>query len=484
MNSSQQRSATTSRDHSPILAGARQRSPLAVLRWLERVTRPVDHETRAALERRWGELPEHVRAPAQTLGRVGIGCEGTHGVFPRCNFACSPCYHSREANQVRVDGQHTIAQVGAQMALLRSVRAPYAHAQLIGGEVSLLDPNDHAEALSIMRRYGRNPMSFTHGDFDYDYLRRVALGPDCRPRFRRLSFAAHFDTTMVGRRGCRRTMNEQELDPYRERFGNMFRRLRLEHGVRFFLAHNMTVTPGNVDQIAGVISRCRHMGFNMFSFQPAAHIGDKWRWTQDYRALDPDAVWQRIEEGAGTRLPYRLFQVGDLRCNRAAWGFYVGDRWHSLLDENDPKDIAVRDAYLTYLGGVRFKVPLIRLLPRLARLVAMHPRIVPLAMGWLARTIGRVGGPMQVLRHRVVPMTFVMHRFMHAEDVEPAWDMLERGEMSDNPCIRETQERLQACSYAMAHPETGQLVSACVQHPLLDPGENRELIRLLPLPDT
>jgi hypothetical protein len=44
-----------------------------------------------------------------------------------------------------------------------------------------------------------------------------------------------------------------------------------------------------------------------------------------------------------------------------------------------------------------------------------------------------------------------------------------------------TQERLAACHYAMAHPETGELVPACVQHCVLDPVENVELRRLLPI---
>jgi hypothetical protein len=72
---------------------------------------------------------------------------------------------------------------------------------------------------------------------------------------------------------------------------------------------------------------------------------------------------------------------------------------------------------------------------------------------------------------------------MHAADVIPAWELLERGEMSDDPRIRETQERLQACSYAMAHPESGQLqlVPACVQHSVLDPAENLQLSRELPI---
>jgi hypothetical protein len=436
---------------------------------------------RAALERRWAELPGHVKTPSQTLGRMGIGCEGTHGIFPKCNFACKPCYHSRDANRVRIDGPHTIARVAEEMAFFHETKAPYAHAQLIGGEVSLLNPDDHAEALRIMRGYGREPMSFTHGDFDYDYLERVAVGRDGRRRFGRLSFAVHIDTTMVGRRGLSRTEREEALDPYRQQFAGMFRRLWKEHGVRFFLAHNMTVTPANVDQIPAVIRRCHSMGFNMFSFQPAAYVGDERRWTGDYRTLDADRVWRRIEEGAGSRLPYRIFQLGDERCNRSAFGFYLGDRWHSVLDENDPADLAARDAFLSYFGGVHFNAPLRLLLPRLIRVAVAHPRVLPLAIRWLGRTVCRLGGPAVLLRHRVVPMTFVMHRFMHAGDVKPAWELLERGEMSADPTIRETQERLQACSYAMAHPESGRVVPACVQHAVLDPSENLQLSRELPI---
>ncbi|MDA8342252.1 MAG: radical SAM domain-containing protein [Actinomycetota bacterium] len=451
-------------------------------RRLELLTRPVDPETRAAMDRRWAELPARVRTPAQALGRHGVGCEGTHGVFPRCNFSCTPCYHSREANQVRVDGPHTVAEVERQMAMLRDVRGPTAHAQLIGGEVSLLAPEDHAAALAVMRRYGREPMSFTHGDFDYDYLERLAVDGDGRRRFGRLSFAAHFDTTMFGRRGIRRPGSERELNEYRRRFADLFTRLRREHGVRSFLAHNMTVTPSNVDQIPDVIRDNRTAGFNLFSFQPAAYIGDERRWKDDFRSMSADAIWQRIEAGAGSRLPYRVFQVGDERCNRTAWGFYVGDRWHSVLDEDDPDDMAARDAFLTHLGGVHFNAPMRLLLPRLARVALRRPRIVAIAIRWLARTVRRVGGPRALLRGRIVPMTFVMHRFMHAENVAPAWALMEQGVTADDPVIRETQERLAACSYAMAHPETGRLVPACVQHGVLDPEENRDLRVLLPLP--
>ena len=46
------------------------------------------------------------------------------------------------------------------------------------------------------------------------------------------------------------------------------------------------------------------------------------------------------------------------------------------------------------------------------------------------------------LRHGVGPLTVVMHRFMDAADVAPAWELTQRGVTSDDPRLRETRERL------------------------------------------
>ncbi|MBU6495426.1 MAG: radical SAM domain-containing protein [Acidobacteria bacterium] len=452
-------------------------------RWrkIGEVTRPVSREMARALADRWRELPEHVKTPAQVLGRFGLGCEGTHGVFPRCNFSCTPCYHSSDANRVRVDGEHTVRHVDAQMEFLAQ-RAPHAHAQLIGGEVTLLDPDDHARTLQSMRRWGREPMSFSHGDFDYEYLERLTHDAQGRRRLRRISFAVHLDTTMRGRRGLRRTDDERALTPYRAAVMANFRRLRREKKVSSFVAHNMTVTPANVDQIVDVVRESQGFGFGMYSFQPAAFVGDRRRWREDYSTLDADRIWSKIEEGAGSPLPYRVLQVGDLRCNRTAWGFYVGDQWTSFFDENDPRDLEARDALLRDLGGVHFSAPPFLLVLRLSRVVLRHPTLILTAGSWTVRTVRRAGGWKKLLRERPRITTFVMHRFMDAEEVGPAWRDLQDGTWADVPERREVHERLLACSYRMAHPETGQLVPACVQHGLLDPEENRHLANELPLP--
>ncbi len=454
------------------------------LDWLRRVelaTRPVHPETATALDRRWSELPSGVKDSSQALGRHAVGCEGTHGVFPKCDLACTPCYHSRDANQVAVSGGHTRTEVAGQMSLLRRVRGPRAHAQLIGGEVSLLPAGDHAAVLQLMVDAGREPMSMTHGDFDYPYLEAVAVGPDGRLRMRRLSFAGHFDMLMFGRRGIERPSDEAALDPYRQRFAAMFGRLHREHGVRHFLAHNMTVTPRNLDQIAGVVRRCHGFGFGMFSFQPAAFVGDDRRWHEDYRDTTADEVWAQIERGAGTRLPFRVFQMGDERCNRTAYGFYVGDRWYPYLDDRTPADLRVRDGFYRYLGGINFSgTPLPLLVVKLVRVIARNPSVATIFAGWVIRKIGEVG-LRGLLTRRIRSVSFVMHSFMDAKDVAPAWAAMQRGEQLTEPRLRDTQERLRACSYSMAHPETGELVPACVQHGVLDPGENVALRTLLPL---
>ena len=118
---------------------------------------------------------------------------------------------------------------------------------------------------------------------------------------------------------------------------------------------------------------------------------------------------------------------------------------------------------------------------RVALVTAAHPRIIQLAAGWAARTVRRVG-VRRLLTQRIRPVSYVMHQFMDAADVQPAWELMRRGQASNDPRIRATQERLAACHYAMAHPEDGTLVPACVQHCVLDPAENRELRTLLPIP--
>jgi hypothetical protein len=141
----------------------------------------------------------------------------------------------------------------------------------------------------------------------------------------------------------------------------------------------------------------------------------------------------------------------------------------------------VRESFFETFGGMDFDVPPLLLGARMARAFGAHPEALVRAGGWARRFVRRAGGLRAVVKAPPRALTFVMHNFMDAAAVRPAWELLQRGEISPDPEVRATQERLQACSYAMAHPESDMLVPACAQHGVLDPEENRELAVLLPM---
>ncbi len=448
-------------------------------------TRPVGPKEQQALAKRWNDLPETAKSPGQLLGKRSTGCEATHGVFPKCNFSCKPCYHSADANKVRIDGPHTINEVTKQMKYMNDQRGFGQFAQLIGGEVSLLDPEDHAACLATMRELGRMPMSFTHGDFDYDYLRSVAVDRTGRPRFSHLAFAAHFDSTMVGRTGVKKPSSEAELAEHRHNFCGMFERLRAEFGITSYLAHNMTVTPGNIDQVASVVRQSRADGWRLFSFQPAAFIGDSTRWNSKFRDLSSDVVWNEVEEGAGSvlpnqRLPYEGLRFGDLRCNRVTWGAYVNQRYVPIVDDKSPADMATAERFIEAFPGSMVLQSRLQGTVRVVRSVIKNPGVIPHGLRWANRFAHRSGGIFQDWR-KAQPVTFVMHQFIDAKLTKKAWGHIKAGTRATEPATLEAQERLEACAYSMAHPETDDLVPACVQHGVLDPAENRALVTLLPL---
>lgn len=149
------------------------------------------------------------------------------------------------------------------------------------------------------------------------------------------------------------------------------------------------------------------------------------------------------------------------------------------LSCTDARGLRARDAFLRILPGNLLFAPKGLAALRTLRAIGSRPGDLPVVAGWAARYAARLGPG--VLRG-VQPTTYVMHSFIDAADVGPAWALLQQGVTADEPRIRAAQERLQACAYGMAHPELDQVVPACVQHSVLDPAENIELIQLLPRP--
>ena len=122
-------------------------------------------EARVALARpSWMGPPKSVRTPSQVIGRAAVGCVGTQGVLSSLQphlLAVLPLELHAEQCLV-LDGSHTLRQATDGMALLRRLRGPRAHAQLIGGEVSSCrHPRRTPKPSSPGGAAGCEPMSMT-----------------------------------------------------------------------------------------------------------------------------------------------------------------------------------------------------------------------------------------------------------------------------------------------------------------------------------
>ncbi|NUS37020.1 MAG: radical SAM domain-containing protein, partial [Pseudarthrobacter sp.] len=186
------------------------------------------------------------------------------------------------------------------------------------------------------------------------------------------------------------------------------------------------------------------------------------------------------------RIPWQGTQFGDTRCNRTALVLRAGGTLAPLIDPDDPDDIDARDRLLAEFGGMYFGGTPHRIVAaKIIRALLTHPADVPVVLRFGLRLAQRAGGMRRILAAaragELSFRTFVVHNFMDAADVAPAWNLMGKGVASEDPKTREVQERLGACMYTMSHPDTGQLVPACAQHSVMDPAENAGLRKLLPL---
>lgn len=248
----------------------------------------------------------------------------------------------------------------------------------------------------------------------------------------------------------------------------------------------MTVTTQNIDEIADLLGVVPAMGYSMMSFQPAARVGDDRRWKEGAADVGMDDVWRQVELGLGRSAPWQAVEFGDPRCNRTAFGLRARGDWFPLLEADVTVDVAARDWFYTHLAGINFiSTPGWLSAVKLLRAVVQHPSGVVVMAPYARNLLRRLGGLrillIALVHRRIAPLTLVVHAFMDADVVAPAWALMEEGIEAVDPSVRATQERLQACMYTMAHPDTGRLIPACVQHSVLDPKENEELRRLLPL---
>ena len=417
---------------------------------VESFLRPISKERLEVNGRRWRGLPEHLRTDSQTLGRSHHSCGATHGVLERCNFACTSCYLSREANAA---GALQAEEVRHQLDQLRAFLGPQGKAQLTAGEVTLLPRSVLGSYIRYAISIGLDPMVMSHGErflADPTYLRDLVKEDGLR------KISIHIDSTQRGRRSWYRGISEESLHSLRAEYAGLIRRTRKETRARLHAAHTVTVNGGNAHEVPSIVRWVARNAdaFRMVSFQPVAQVGR----TRD--AANPDltmeSLWSSICDGLGASLNPRAMLFGHPECNIVAPVMVATCGDVLAVTETARKDRRWDSSFLRRLlegiGGFSATGP--DRLQSLAGIAGLIPRNLPLLLEAPFYALYRLWGLrreillllrslLQGKRLRIRPLAIVIHKFMDPGELHTALG----------------RERLAACVFNV--PVEGEMIPMC-----------------------
>lgn len=421
------------------------------LQSLFEVLRKPRSDERLALNRRqWLQLPDRLQTSQQASGKCYVGCGATHSVMERCNFSCTSCYLSEVANTVP---PLSFREVKLQLDALRRTLGPAGKAQLTSGEVTLLPKQELGRIVAYAKEIGLDPMVMTNGERFIDqpgYLESLVSDYGLE------KVSVHIDSTQRGRKSQKLDATERDVDRIRDRYARLIRRVRTMTGKTLHAAHTVTVVPGNINDVAGIIRWTLDNvdAFRMVSFQPVAEVGR----TRDRRPDDigMDTLWNKICEGLGRPIHRHALHFGHPECNIVCPVVVVsfGNR-HEIVEtvrEGNRLDAAVMTHVLDKAGGLRtMDDSRTKQLLRHVAVVLRHPTV--LLWGPLY-ALYRVWGErrwipaalVQLFRFRSVrvrKLAIIVHKFMDADEL-------------DTPLGK---ERLQACTFKV--PLDGEMISMC-----------------------
>lgn len=419
-------------------------------RFWSHFSNPIEHERREANQRVWSSLPENLKVPGQAYGTQQSGCAATYNIMEKCNFSCTACYLSKEAN-------HTpplpFEEVCQQIDEIRRYLGPGGNIQITAGEVTLLPVEELTRIVKYAIDQDLSPMVMTHGDTfrdDPGYLDRLIQEGGLE------KVSIHIDTTQRGRRGQKKGVNELDLMPLRDEFADLVRQTRLRTGKHFHAAHTYTIDPQNFAYVGDVVrwSLENADAFRLVSFQPTADVGRTRTGSVTGRR---DRVWEAICSGAGTELNRHNYLFGHPDCNFIAMMFVVkfDGELHVVEVNRDGKALDQLFSQRIIHGAISGfntdnKDPLEQM-ARLAGRIRRQPSMLLDALGfcgyrawtereWIPRLLKAMatGRPWSI--H---PFAIVVHNFMSRDEL-------------DTPVGR---ARLQSCTFRL--PVEGQMVPMC-----------------------
>ena len=404
------------------------------------------------LRTKWEELPEDLHYPTQLLGQTVIACGATHHVMERCNFSCTCCYLSADANKTE---PLPFSEVQEQLNLLREKEGPGGRVQITAGEVTLLPVEDLGRIIAYAHKIGLDPMVMTNGERfldEPDYL--LTLVRD----YHLAKVSIHIDTTQRGRKGYGGNSTELELHAVRESFAQLIRSVRDTTGRPLHAASTYTVTNENLDDVAEVSRWFLKNAdtFRIFSLQPVADVGRS-RKAQAGVPVERDGLWTEINQACGHSLNRHPIHFGHPQCNNIIplILIHVGKQYFCFesVRENNARDEEIVSLIIRQLGR-RFDwdAPLQQNLPSLAKFLIKKPALL---LQFISYGFYRIWSEKHRLADivnsafkardwpRLNPFLFVVHNFMSAGELNTPLG----------------KERLDACVFKL--PVDGKLVSMC-----------------------
>ena len=328
--------------------------------------------------------------------RWPIGCVSLE-VTQRCNLDCTLCYLSEHSEAVR---DIPLEEVFRRIDLIHAHYGPGTDVQVSGGDPTL---RRRDELVAIVGRIASRDMRaslFTNGILaTRDLLEELAEAG-------LTDVAFHVDLTQ-GRNGF---ATEAALNEVRDRY------IERARGLPVSVFFNTTVFDGNLEEIPDLVRffASRADVVRLASFQLQADTG-RGVLRKRASAVTVQAVVERIRRGAGTPLDFDAFQVGHPHCNKYAMAWEVGGKlYDAFADREFVRRIMGRTAEL--------KIP--RTSPRAAAFaflgaVAVKPDLWPSSLKWLLRTAWRARRDLMASRGRVNKISFFVHNFMDACDLDP-----------------------------------------------------------------
>ncbi|MBI4639863.1 MAG: radical SAM protein [Candidatus Tectomicrobia bacterium] len=291
-------------------------------------SRPLSHEELAEFVQALEQARErmgHLYVTHQYLGRqAAIGCVALE-ITQRCNLDCTLCYLSENSEHVK---DIPLQEIFRRLEGIRKHFGVGTVVQITGGDPTLRERKELIVIVRRTRELGLHPALFTNGI----KASRKLLIELAEAGLNDVAF--HVDLTQQ-RKGFK---TEKELNAIREEY------IERGRGLPINVIFNTTVHKENFSEIPDLVRFfIKHADVvSMASFQLQADTGRGLLRKREV-IISLESVREKINEGAGTRLPWDTILIGHPQCHKYAMTLEANGHLYPVVDDQELYGDFLRD---------------------------------------------------------------------------------------------------------------------------------------------